>query len=650
MIQAFSTPDLPIRYYGIPAIMNPLPNRMLAISYDDNPEPAWVSLDEAEQEYGKNLFIRTGKPSSPNASSRQNLTNQDKREMARRELYINALKAAKTTPGCGGVELRKAVIEAVHNEHGTKLISASTLGEWFRVSEEHEDKVLATLPKKLRNRESTFSEEVQHIAQNVITREYLKLSEPSIISVHKKLIKEIKKQLGPDAEYPSYGTFRNWIKKLNPYLVVSKRSGKQAEREMKRKIIKQLKTERILERVEVDAVNLNVGIIDDHDNYLGTVTIFVCVDCFSRAVLGFCAQVGRGEPSSSVIDSIKHAISPKEGKYLEQCINDYPMYGLMEKLTRDGGTGYTSINTTSWCMRYGITCQTVETKSGWKKPYVESFFVPLREKFAKELPGYVGKRKQGVTLDYSIKEQAVMTLDDFKLQLTRFIVDEYHQVKHSGLHDKSPMEAWSESAKKRAPIVPEDLSELNWSEGESAMRKIGGHKGVRINNIFYNDDEGRLLNIYNVLKHAQSRKPEVLCEYSVNDISKITVLDPTQDEAFEVKAVNDEISSGMTLAEHAALYPAKSQKKKDIDTRQFSDDNKELEKLNTKHANKCKKKQSRSLRADNLDEINEQTWEDKLKAEQAKSAKEALDQSSKPIEDDDEDFNDDDLKGAFPHA
>lgn len=654
-MQAFCTQNVPVHYYNVPAIMNPIPHNKIVISYDHGHthlEPTIISLDEAEAELNRNLFIRSGKSKSRNAKRKNDLSAVEKRELSRRELYLNALKAAKSTPGCGGVALRNEVIQQVHDEYGVDLICASTLGEWHRKEQEHEDAILATLPSKHRNRESQFSEEIQQLAYDIILKEYCKNVDSSITSAHKKLVKAIIKQYGENEEHPSYGTFRNWIKTIDPNIVTEKKYGKQAAREMKRKALQKLKTLRILERVEVDAVSLNVGIIDDNENYLGTVTLYVCIDCFSRAVLGYCVQIGRGENSASVIESFKHAIAPKEGKYVEACQNEWPMHGLIELLVADGGSGYASITTTSWCMRYNISRQTVETHSGWQKPFIESFFISLRAKFVSELPGYVGKKKWNRKLDYTIKEQAVMTLDDFKLQLTRFIVDEYHQVKHSGLNEQTPQESWLESARMFPPVLPDDLNELSICEGNTTERVIQGHKGVRINNIFYNDADGLLLSIYNTLKFTQTGKPTVRCEYSKNDISRITVLDPINDISFEVEACHDEVYSGMPLAEFQKKFPAKSQKKADIELTQFSDDNLELAQLHQKHAEKCKAKQSRSARRANINEITEQTIQDKLSVEQEETVKNTIKAAAPIIEEKDDDTAVDisELDGAYPNV
>ena len=421
---------------------------------------------------------------------------------------------------------------------------------------------------------------------------------------------------------------------------------------MKRAAIKKLKTIRILERVEVDAVNLSVGIIDDADNYLGTVTLYVCIDCFSRAVLGFCVQLGRGENSSSVIESYKHAIAPKQDEHIAQCKNDWPMRGLMDVIVADGGTGYKSSATSTWLMVYNIAPEFVEVRSGWKKPFVESFFVSLRAKFAAELPGYVGKRKANRKSDLTVKEQAVMTLEDFKLQLTRFIVDEYHQVKHSGLNEQSPQEAWTKSARIFTPALPDDLSEFDICEGTTESRTIQGHKGVQINNIFYNDENGLLVSLYNLLKQTQTSKPVVLCQYSKNDISRIAVFDPVNDETFEVETHDERVHSGMPLAEFQAKYPSKSQKKKDIDTTQYSDDNPELERLQQAHREKCKKKSSRSLAVAKIDELTKQTLEEKLRIQQAATVKNSIKSSTQIIEEDDDDDAVDAaaLQGAYGHG
>ena len=604
MITALYTPNTRVSFNGLPAIATPLPQNYLCLTFDTVAQaPAVLTEEQVYKYFGKNLHLMSEKTPAP---LKLTFTLEEQLEIERRMAYIKRLKEVSRKGGCGGVKIRQAVIDEVSRKIGDlKKVSPAQLARWFKQDATHSQGIAATVITQSRQRRSNFPQEIIDLALQAIDQYYLIPSKPTKQFAFDCFVDDVIEQLGEDTDYPSYVTFSKWIDMMIPPMdLILARHGKKAAREAKRDAVSRFYVDRIHERAEADAVHLAVGIVDDNQNYLGTVTLFVVIDCHSRAITGIQAQIGRGESSASVIDCFRNAISVKNAEeYSDEVVNDWPMYGSPSYIATDGGSGYAAHETVAFCQDAESEVVIVETGKGWKKPFVESFFKTLRTNFAKTLPGYCGKYTDQRQLDKTVQEQACLTLAQFESALVHWIVDEYHQSPHRGLDGKTPYDVWKESAEHFPPMLPANYERIQYTKGQTEVRIIQGeqgNKGVVINNVEYNDIEGHLKAIASRLKQM-GEDPQVVCEYSPNDISTINVVDPFTDEIFVAYAKDKRVHEQMSLAEFQAKY-SKPKNKKGYGRSRVAKNSAVIQEAKGRHKQKMKHTPKRSSPA-NTDEI-----------------------------------------------
>lgn len=546
-----------VSYRNLHATLTTLPDSTVALTFDDEKRPTIIkSRSEIESEFGKTLhLIPKGKIAAPKALD---LSITDLEKLKRRSAYIDELQRLTKKNGIGGVKIREQVIARVAREiQDANPISASTLARWAHQAQKHSHGVASTLGAKTRRRKSHFSQDIQDFALEMIDDYYLQPGNPTLQYAYDCFTEEFERRFGPKVTRPCREVFRKWAKQSHdPIEVIERREGRRAARAAGRNAKKKLQTERILERVEADAVNLAIGVTDENGRYLGPVTLFAVIDVYSRSILGLIVQVGRGESAGSVIDSYKHAICPKPLDSLPSTVqNNWPMYGAPETIVSDGGSGYTSIQTQSFLLDAGSQSQIVQTYAGWRKPFVERFFLTLRRRFAQTLKSYCGKHTDRRTLDATINEKASMTLQQFRTALYEWIIDEYHQTPHRGLNGKTPYEVWEEQAQVFPPHLPANFERVRFTMGETRTCTISGdhaHQGIQLNNLRYNDPDNKLKHIGMTLRR-QGQAAQVTVEYTHNDLHSINVVDPITDEIFQAFVTDPDIKQGTTLAELKVL-------------------------------------------------------------------------------------------------
>lgn len=549
-----------VSFRNLHATLTTLPDSSVALCFDDEKQPTIIKTrSEIESEFGKTLhLIPKGKVASPKALD---LSIEDLDELKRRSAYIDELQRRTTKGGIGGVKIRQQVIARVAREtRDANPISPATLARWAREAKRHSHGIASTLGNKTRRRKSSFPQDIQDFALEMIDDYYLQLGNPTLQYAYDCFTEEFELKFGSKVKRPCREVFRRWATKAcDPLEFIEKREGRRAAKAAGRNAKKKLRTERILERVEADAVNLAIGVTDEEGRYLGPVTLFAVIDVYSRSILGLIAQVGRGESSGSVIDSYKHAIGPKSPDFLPNTVqNGWPMYGTPETFVSDGGSGYVSVQTQSFLLDVGSDSQIVQTYAGWQKPFVERFFLTLRTRFAQTLRGYCGKHTDRPNLDATIKEKASMTLPEFRTALYEWVIDEYHQTPHRGLNGKTPYGVWEEQAHVFPPHLPTNFERIRFTMGETRMCTISGvhsHHGIQLNNLRYNDPDNRLKTIGMVLQR-QGQAAEVVVEYTHNDVYSVNVFDPITEEIFEAVVVDPDIEPGTTLAELKVLRPS----------------------------------------------------------------------------------------------
>lgn len=564
MSQSVYLDGMRVLYDNQPAEVSILPKKRVAFSFTHlEVAPVIHSLSDAVTMYGKRIH-----KALPRTPAKQNIAiaQEDLVEIARRQAYVDALIAESPKRGPGGTKRRERVIKRVQSQIQDPIgVSVAQLARWVKAHNQHAHGLASTLPKRRRKRESSFTDEQFDYALEKIDQYLLCDPQPPVQFAYDCYCNDVWNDFGKDAPRASYETFNKWYKQLFWEDVMTATKGRRATRAAKRKALRRLIVDRILERVEADAVNLAIGLVDDKGHYLGSVTLFAVIDCRSRAILGIQVQIGRGESSASVIDCFKHAISPKSPEsYSAEAQYDWPMYGSPERWVTDGGAAFLAFNVQGFCLNVSGQTNVVEVAAGWKKPFIESFFSRLRRQFACALPGYVGKYTGERASDLTMQEKATLTPDEFYSLLTRWIVDEYHQTPHRGLGaDRTPYQEWTSQAEIYPPMLPPDFARIQHIRGDVQKRKIVGdvgHLGITINKVRYNDPDGRLKNIHMAMK-SQGMDPLVTCEYSPNDISAISVTDPFTEESFVVETYDDRVRSGMTLVEFQAQNPARTRDK-----------------------------------------------------------------------------------------
>ncbi len=521
-------------------------------------KPICLSIQDAIGRLHQSIFPANHKQE---VSYKLELSESDVVEIQRKQVYVDELLYRSKTGGPGGTKLRQEVIQYVRSQYPEDELGASpaALARWLHAYQNHPHGLASTLRRPSKTRASRFSDDERAYAIEKMEQYLFVEQRPTLQEVFDNYVDDLKEEYGEDANYPCYKTFSEWVGKyINPYDLLKTQFGKRHFDNETRIALKRYAPKKILERVEADAVSLAVGIIDDDRNYLGRVTLFTVIDCYSRAVLGVQVQIGAGERESSVIDSLKHAISYKEpDSYSDEAINDWPMFGAPVRIVVDGGSAYKGKRTQAFIQETTGQGQIVQAYQGRKKPFVESFNNTLRRTFAKSLPGYLGKQEDQKKLDVSIEDRACITLDQFYDVLTHWIIDEYHQAPHSGIAGETPYKKWVENAKKYPPEYPSNYEQIRYRRGDAKRCKISGkngHLGITLNHLRYNDN-GFLQAICMKLEHM-GEEPYVTCEYSPNDISSITVIDPFTEESFEIYTYDELVLGGITtLAEYLAAKP-----------------------------------------------------------------------------------------------
>ncbi len=531
------------------------------VGYGQAPES--VPITQLEAELGSTLHLM--QPETPVTSLPKQMSLPERLEIERREHYVRQLHRKTGPKGVGGRKVRQEAIDKVSVRlHDKQPPSPATLGRWAKKDRDHSLGVACDILQPFRKQHASRFDALKPLVLEVFDEEFLKQNLPSFQFTYDVFIGRIEKKFGKDCDRPCYVTFINWIKDICPIKASKLRHGQKATREMMRNAIAQIRTTHPLQRVECDAIRLAIGLVDEENRYLGSVTVFFVLDCYTRCVLGYCLHIGNGEPTSCVIHAFRHALCPKPaGTFNPNCENDWPMYGVFESAVTDGGTGYTSMQTVSFLNTAGIPMSVTQTASGWKKPFVERFNGTVRTNLAQQIHSYCG-HDLSVIQDKTLKQKASMTPDQFRMLLERWIVDEYHQSPHSGINN-TPHQLWLDSFADTTcgPMLPANYDVLQLPQGQTVYATISGkdaHQGVVINNVRYNDAECRIKIIG--LKLSQKGEPTIVeCQYSINDISTITVRDPFTDITFEVAATPSIVIPGMTLAEFQAQWTKRYSKK-----------------------------------------------------------------------------------------
>lgn len=418
------------------------------------------------------------------------------------------------------------------------------------------------LSRRVDPRKSKFPVEMLDLIDEVIDTFYLVKNGLNVSQCYSKL-KEAYDSKEVYEKLVSRSQFYEICNSIDQYEYVLARLGREHARKLLQNSEEVIWADYPLQYVEIDAVHLNLGILSDSGDFLGTIIIYVCIDRFSRCVLGFSTSIKRekrGENADSVIECIKHSVFPKPP--VDYCNNDWCSFGLPAYFIFDAGSAFNNLNVSSYILHIESNRIITQTKTPKKKPFIERFYRTLREQFAKRIPGYVGKRMDGEALDEPIQEIATVTQSEVERLLTIYICDYYHQSTHRGLDNYTPEQVWREyyAQAHTSPRLPANPDAVEVFAGTNESGKLCGKSGVRLNKLSYNNRT--LRDLYFALAGNKNKKIEISYVYNKNDISKIHVIDPRTGELFMVPCSNKRILPGTSLNEYRSHLSGNASNKK----------------------------------------------------------------------------------------
>ena len=485
------------------------------------------------------------------------LTNQKDKEKAKR--VENFLIELHQHANPHSLKTRKKVNSIVSKRHGYSgkdIPSPSTLRRWYVSWIENEMEIYPVIKRAKKTRASRHSQATVELAESVMDRFYLipqGLNRRQTFFQYKTEHEELVKRGEIEDKHISESRFYELLNELNQLDVTYARYGKDEARKYAQCSEGKYVLDFPLQRVEIDAVHLKVGLLDDETGeFLGTAIVYLAIDTYTRCIVGYSVSMGKkpSEISDAVIELIKHCVIPKIKSAFAK--NNWPLTGIPFAFVGDAGKAFKCRVVTNLMAQLKCTHITTETKSPWRKGFIESFNKTLRSQYASNLPGYTRNNDENKT-DQPIEEIATLTLGEFISTLEIYILDHYHQNPHKGLFLDTPANACEEALKECSPKILANLKTLDVFAGAEYEGVIQGGQGVQRNTLYYSSRQLNDLRL-EITTHGDKKNPKVPFLYDKNDVSKISVIDENTGVLFEVPCCDPRVEPGMSLAEFNHQY------------------------------------------------------------------------------------------------
>jgi putative transposase len=492
------------------------------------------------------------------------LTNQDDKDKAKRvEHYLLELHQHANPHSLKTRKKVKGIISKRHGYTGKQVPSETTIRRWYVSWIENEMEIYPVIKRAKKTRASRHSEAVVELVEKIIDEYYLVPQGLNKRQTYFKFIEEYDELVAAnkiEGKPISESRFYELLNELNQLDVTYARYGKDEARKFARCSEGMYVLDFPLQRVEIDAVHIKIGLLDDETGeFLGTAIVYLAIDVFTRCIVGYSVSYGQkpSEISDAVIELIKHCVTPKTKSAFAQ--NNWPLTGIPFAFVGDAGKAFKCRVVTNLMAQLKCTHITTETKSPWRKAFIESFNRTFRSQYASNLPGHTRNNDEDRT-DKTIEEIATLTLGEFISTLEIYILDHYHQNSHKGLFLDTPANVCEEALEKCSPRIVADLNKLEVFSGVELEGVIQGGQGIQRNTLYYSSRQLNDLRLELTL-HSDKKNPKAPFLHDKNDVSKISVIDETTGVLFEVPCCDPRVLPGMSLAEFNHKYRSGSKTK-----------------------------------------------------------------------------------------
>jgi len=415
-------------------------------------------------------------------------------------------------------------------------VDRSTVYRWLDAYER--TGLLSSLlpPNRKVTRDNKLEKDIETIIKTVLKEKFLNKRKISAMKVFKEVKDRCKvAKLKP----PHYNTIRNRIQDIPKKVRRAARVGVREAGEMYDPIRGKYPDAPFPYAVfQIDHTQLPVNIVDEVNRLpIGKPWLTLAIDINSRMVPGF--YLSLDPPSAmSVGLCLVHAILPKENWLAKRDIKTpWPMWGLMDAVHADNAKEFRGNMLKRGVEEHGFDLYWRPVKTPNYGGHIESLLGTFMDDL-RALPGSVGKDQEGRG-DYRPEKEAAMTLKELEQWLAVYIVEDYHQRSHSGLHDMSPIKKYElgifgddDIPGRGLPdrIVDEDGLRVDFLP---YVERTVQTYGVVIDHVHY---YGHVLNKW--INATDPEKPKskryFVFRYDPRDMSTLYFYDPEIGEHFEV--------------------------------------------------------------------------------------------------------------------
>lgn len=289
-----------------------------------------------------------------------------------------------------------------------------------------------------------------------------------------------------------------------------------------------------LHLVEIDHTRMDIEVIDEKNGVvIGRPWITLGVDVYSRVV--WCMYISFEPPSANrVRKAIQQGVLFKNTKEQYGTYNNWEVFGIPYSIQFDNGPEFYNL-----AIRR-LVDETLKSNIRFR-PIATPRYGGTIERLIGTINTQVLHNLHGTTKsnifqkgEYDSSENALLSLENVKEILTKYITDIYHFQKHEGLpiDCNSPIARFYEGLKKSGLpdfIEPEDEDLFKVSLLPS-LSKPYTRDGIRIDNRIYRS---------NSLSHLiDKREVKYIVKYDIDDISYIYIKPPNEDDYVRVNIVS----------------------------------------------------------------------------------------------------------------
>ncbi|MBB1291607.1 DDE-type integrase/transposase/recombinase [Pseudoalteromonas sp. SR41-4] len=453
----------------------------------------------------------------------------------------------------------ETIFEFGWDEYKSKTYSRSTCQAKIKAYLDYQGDIRALINRGYHERKNTtrLTEETDDLIYDYFCNYYLVRSDTTAKSVN-EIASMIRNELSELRHkeptlypvIPAVDTIYRRFHAMQAMMVTEKNLSKAEVKKLRYKLGRQFIAENPLERVEMDAVYINLGLKNEAGEYLGTVVMMVALDVCTRNLLGYSISIGKNvsESSDLATECLKNVVMPKNNSL-------WITGGIPATIYTDASTATKGSRYKALALLMKIKPIVVRVGEGWSKPFIESFFRTLRREFLSKLPGYMGSKTRINNRHLEHAEgaelHATMTLQMFIEAFEDYVCNVYMKSAHHGLNKRAPIDVWKSKISKKPwlqtfPSEDKDLSEFRGCYRHTLTLYTNG--SIKLKNEQYVSSELKQLSLAGVKK--------VECFYSNIDTRSVVVKHKNDTFVVPLREMNHHENAGFQQAELDAARKA----------------------------------------------------------------------------------------------